>query len=49
MRLVRTILRALYRAARRLEDSWLGEFLAALSIFVTAYLLMMIAYGLGFY
>ncbi len=49
MRRVRCLFRAILRALRRLNDSWLGDFVAALSIFVTVYLLMMIAYGLGFY
>ena len=47
--LFRAFLRALYRAGRRFEDSWLGDFVGGLILFVTGYLLMMIAYGLGFY
>ncbi len=49
MRRVRCLFCALSRALRRLEDSWLGDFVGGLSIFVTGYLLMMIAYGFGFY
>ncbi len=49
MRLARALLRALLRALRRFEDSWLGDFVGGLILFATGYLLMMIAYGLGFY
>lgn len=38
--------RMLRRANRRLEDSWLGDLIGALSLFVSLYMLLVIGWAL---
>lgn len=38
-----TLFRTIAAAARRLEESWLGDLLGAASLFVTGYLLTFLA------
>lgn len=37
-----TLFRTILAAARRLDESWVGDLLGAVSIFVTGYLLLLI-------
>lgn len=41
------LLRSVARAARALDDHWIGDLIGAASLFGSAWLLMLIGYGMG--